>query len=167
MRQILLLTLILVTAAAYAQSIDKAVLASAGKTAEAHMIMQYTVGETCIATHIKYDYTLGEGFQRVVDEGVLPEETDTDTTIMELMSVADMDVNIFPNPASDFINIQTATTHAFELYIYGSDGALLYETRLTASCATIPLVHLPAGILFMQLSDLETHTYQLFQLIHI
>lgn len=167
MRQILLLTLILVTAATHAQSIDKAVLASAGKTAEAHMIMQYTVGETCIATHIKYDYTLGEGFQRVVDEDVLPDITDTDTTIMELMSVADMEVNIFPNPASELLHIQTATAHDFELHVYGSDGALLYETKLGASYTTISLVNLPAGILFIQLSDVETHTYQQFQIIHI
>ncbi len=167
MRQLLILILILVSAAAYTQSIDKSVLASAGKTAEAHMIMQYTVGETCIATHMKYDYTLGEGFQRVVDEPVLPEETEEDTMTMNVASVSDIKIEVFPNPASEFACIKTEATHNFVLRIFGSDGTLLSEIKITSSCITIPLNNMPSGLLHLELSVAETHENWNLQLIHI
>ena len=61
---------------------------------------------------------------------------------------------IYPNPATDFINIQLDGNNAATMCrIFDVSGALVYQQSVSGSMTTVPLHALKAGIYFIQLSD--------------
>lgn len=97
MKNILSITLIALPMLVGAQSITPEVVASAGEHFEnGNVQLSWTLGEIAVSTYDNGGNILTEGFHQ-------PELL---ITSIEEVSELDMMVNIFPNPTSDFINIE-------------------------------------------------------------
>lgn len=62
--------------------------------------------------------------------------------------------NVFPNPASDVVNVQFSgnAPQNGKLEIYNTAGQLVYQTEVTGTLMAIPTGNLPAGVYAMRLA---------------
>ena len=65
----------------------------------------------------------------------------------------DAQINIFPNPASDFIQIQNELNIQIELYNLSGTQLLNIQTK---NNETIDVSNLASGIYFLKIKDMET-----------
>jgi hypothetical protein len=70
-------------------------------------------------------------------------------------------LNVYPNPASSFVNIEfpNGFKHGEQVYLYDISGRMVYSSsQLTEGVLTIPLTHLSKGIYKLTFSN-QTQTY--------
>lgn len=82
---------------------------------------------------------------------------DCHTSFIEHVENKTLDINIYPNPFNDFlnVNINCATPdRPFELRIYNSIGQEIIFTNIIQPSQTINTEILPSGIYFYKLSDI-------------
>jgi hypothetical protein len=147
-RKILIIILTLFSLAAVSQ-VKQEVIASAGgynKSADNTISISWTLGETIVPTFTSQDGSLilTHGFQQKLIITAVEE------TLEEMVKV-----NIYPNPASEIINIQfqSATDKEILLYLLDSRGGVVKTDRIEVATfeKTIDLQDVPAGIYFIRL----------------
>ncbi|MEP6845943.1 MAG: S8 family serine peptidase [Panacibacter sp.] len=71
-----------------------------------------------------------------------------------LPTLANIEVNIYPNPAKELVFIKYRSVEPLELFIYTAPGQLVYHTALPAAInsqvRTVPLTHFAKGIYFFK-----------------
>ncbi len=67
------------------------------------------------------------------------------------------DIQLYPNPAKESINITSKDENIKELKIYNMLGALVYSARVNEKTSTITIKNLPSGIYYAKL-ELENST---------
>jgi hypothetical protein len=148
-RNILITTLMLFTLAAAAQ-VKQEVIASAGgydKSADNSISISWTLGETIVPTFTSQDGSLilTHGFQQKLIITAIDENLEEPVK-----------VTIYPNPASEVINIQfeSATDKEISLYLLDSQGRLVKTDKIEVATInkTIDLQELPAGIYYLRLT---------------
>jgi Secretion system C-terminal sorting domain len=148
-RNILITTLILFSIAATAQ-VKQEVIASAGgynKSADNSISISWTLGETIVPTFTSQDGSiiLTHGFQQKLIITAIEENLEEPVK-----------VTIYPNPASEVINIQfeSATDKEISLYLLDSQGKLVKTDKIEAATIdkTVNLQDLPAGIYYLRLT---------------
>jgi hypothetical protein len=141
--------LILLSLAATAQ-VKQEVIASAGgynKSADNSISISWTLGETIVPTFTSQDGSLilTHGFQQKLI-----------ITAVEENLEEPVKVTIYPNPASELINIQfeSATDKEISLYLLDSQGRLVKTDKIETATMdkTINLQDLPAGIYYLRLT---------------
>lgn len=147
-----------VLASASAQSIEKMVIAAGGKGLTAGNVkLDFTVGETFINTMSQVNNSITQGFHqpnlyvaRIAD----PEDTtvvfsdDITETLSEQPVIANnFKVEVFPNPATDHINIRMNELNNLKCFMFLSDtsGKLIEIKQLSQSESRIEFSTLPNG----------------------
>lgn len=109
--------------------------------------LSWTLGETIIPsyTNVPAGLTLTHGFQSVLRTVIVEENIDTPVK-----------VTVFPNPASDYLNISFAEPLDAEvnLVLFDSEGKLFKNQVIEAATSEIQLnfQDLPSGIYFLKLT---------------
>lgn len=102
----------------YGQSISSSVIASGGGSYEAGGInLSWTIGELAVETYTTSNLILTQGFQQGYYE----------ITSVNDPLVKSIDLDIYPNPAIDFITIKIKNTDvkSVRLELYSIDGVLV------------------------------------------
>jgi hypothetical protein len=148
-RNILIIMFIFLVQAVNAQ-VKQEVIASAGgynKSADNTISISWTLGETIVPTFTSQDGSLilTHGFQQKL----------IITAIDENLEIP-VKVTIYPNPASELVNIQfeSATDKEISVYLLDSQGRLVKTDKIEAASIdkTINLQDLPAGIYYLRLT---------------
>ncbi|MFN8210333.1 MAG: T9SS type A sorting domain-containing protein [Bacteroidales bacterium] len=146
-RNLLIAIMLLFSLAAMSQSIKQQVIASAGGyNYNGGISISWTLGETIIPTFTSSDGTLilTHGFQQKL----------IITAIEENMN-SEVKVKIYPNPATEIINIQfdAATDKEILLYLLDGNGKLVKTDRIEESSVekNINVEDLPSGLYFMKM----------------
>jgi|SRR6185436_7320123 len=149
-------TIILLLAGAItmnAQSIEKNVIASAGKTLIAGNIqLDYTVGETFVQTFTTANNSLTQGFHQpalTITRFADPEDT-TNILPAERLNeklISGIDLTVYPNPAVDFINIRLnhAIDESLAITITNMQGQLVKQEIMQQQTMQIDFSDLVAG----------------------
>jgi hypothetical protein len=140
-----------------AQQIENKVIASGGKKSTAgNITLEYTVGEVFTRTLSSANNCITQGFhQPVITLARMLNDQDTsDTPANEMLSGSrtatesgNYIINIFPNPATDFINIKMNRQVESRCFMLISDiqGKAISARELTDMETTFPCNNLPAG----------------------
>ena len=130
--------------------VKQEVIASAGgfnKSADNTISISWTLGETIVPTFTSQDGSLilTHGFQQKLIVTAIEENLEEPVK-----------VNIFPNPASEQVNIrfESATDKEISLYLLDSQGRVVITDKIEAASIdkTIILQDLPAGIYYLRLT---------------
>ena len=93
-----------------AQFISQNVIASSGNyTLNGNTSLSYTIGEPIVQTFYSAKNTLTQGFQQPVDTLILSQDS-SKNSISEVISETNFFINVYPNPFSNYINIQLSET---------------------------------------------------------
>jgi len=132
----------------HAQVIQAVIASSGGYKAGSGISLSWTIGETIIPTFKSQDGTLilTHGFQQKL----------LVTSIEEDINVL-VEIKVFPNPATEAVNIQfdSAVDEEIKLDILDSQGKLI-KTDLIGPALTekqINMQDIPAGIYYLRLSN--------------
>jgi len=157
-RSIFILISLLFAVSATAQ-IKQEVIASAGGYNTANgLSISWTLGETIIPTFKNGDLVLTHGFQSQL----------IITTVEENLDVM-VNLKIFPNPASDIVNIQFETPVETEIIVYllDSQGKLVKKDIIESSMTQkqINMQDLAGGIYYIKLvKDKLINVYKVVKL---
>jgi hypothetical protein len=72
---------------------------------------------------------------------------------IEPLNVTEGKLNIYPNPASDYISLQNAPDGALSFSIYALDGALLMSSKLSTTDQQIDISALKKGFYMIKVSN--------------
>lgn len=114
------------------------VISSQGQTINgSNGSLQYTVGEVIISTISNGENGLTQGFHQ------------TKWTLEVLDSVPDINVSIYPNPASEVLNIETTLYENTIFTLYDAKGRVVIEEELTSIKTAVNVAHLARGGYFL------------------
>lgn len=157
--KILILFLIAITPlASFSQSIERQVLASAGKNASTpNLIVNYTVGETEIFKGTGSNIIVTQGYQQYKD---------VSTGIRDAANEG-IQLNVYPNPSHNYVNVDFTLdkTQAINYTLYDINGKLLFaENNFMAYnglSKQIQVGNLSNGVYFLHFENEEkTISYQ-------
>ena len=149
MKRLLLITLSALLVFSATGQVKQEVIASAGgydKSADNTISISWTLGETIVPTYVSQDGSLilTHGFQQKI----------IITAIEENLEVP-VSVTIYPNPASESVNIrfETAVDKLIQVQMLDAQGRIIKTDRIEVSVLqkTINLQDLPSGVYFMRL----------------
>jgi hypothetical protein len=125
MNRIYTIVLVFLTIHAFSQQVSPEVIASAGDHFENNDIsLSWTLGEPVISTFTG-DYILTQGFHQ--DLYII--------TAIDEVEVSQLDIQIFPNPTPDFVNIQINQNQKdlgnIKIQLLDLKGSLLQEVELS------------------------------------
>jgi hypothetical protein len=147
-RNFLILFLILFTLSVVAQQIKQEVIASAGGfnvASDNSISISWTLGETIIPTFTSQDGSLilTHGFQQKLI-----------ITNVEENILNPVRVTIFPNPASEIINIEfdSPTERELKLFLLDAQGKLVKTEQIESGITNkqINMQDLPSGIYYLR-----------------
>ena len=131
-------------------------VATGGNASGSGGSVSFSVGQTSFMTLSGTDGTLTEGVQQ-------PYEI-SDVTSVEAPAF-DAKLEVFPNPASNFIQLSTSETDKSFQYVLLSESGRVIEKSFTSGQNTqIDLSSLPAGVYFLNVNRDNT-TVKTFQII--
>jgi hypothetical protein len=142
---------------AFAQSIDKEVVATAGNnTSNATHQLTSTVGEPIIGL---------KSTTVSIDQGFLAGVTGSGTLSIDELTL-DQTVKIYPNPITDLVHINIANnTENVTTTIYDIIGKKVAVHTMTSETLTLNLNYLESGTYLMQLHFKDTNTSKSFKII--
>jgi len=149
-RNLLILFIMLLTLSVGAQQIKQEVIASAGGfnvASDNSISISWTLGETIIPTFTSQDGSLilTHGFQQKL----------LITTVAENI-LNPVQVTVFPNPASEVINIEfdTPVDGEISLFLLDTQGKLVKTEKIEAATTNkqINMQDLPSGIYYLRLT---------------
>jgi hypothetical protein len=149
-RNIFISLCVIFSLSATAQQIKQEVIASAGGFSVASdnsLSISWTLGETIVPTFTSSDgsLVLTPGFQQKLI-----------VTAVQENIAGDVKVTIYPNPASELINIEfdTPTEELIQVTLLDARGRLVKSDRIESSVITrqINLQDLPAGLYYLRLT---------------
>ena len=148
-RNSLIILMMLIAISVGAQQVKQEVIASAGgyNVASGNTIsISWTLGETIVPTFTSKDgsIVISHGFQQMLV-----------VTAVEEHILNPVTVSIFPNPASEVVNIkfETPTDGAITLFLLNSTGNLLKTEQIQPATINkdINLQDLPSGVYYLRL----------------
>lgn len=139
------LTLLLGSFSLLAQDLPRTVIGNSGDYYDNLLFgsLHFTVGEIAVAQYDS-EIQLGEGFHRVYYDLLVSAE--------DILPV-NWEVNIYPNPTVDQVQIQLPTEHRVQALLYNSNGQLIGQREDIMYQSTIDFSRLPAGSYHLQLRD--------------
>lgn len=151
MKSILLFICVLLFAThSNAQDISKQVIGASGETLTGtSYVLAFTVGESIVG-EIQNNATLSQGFWSILlNEGTL--SVDYEDEIIE-------HIKIYPNPVSDYLNINTSNklSSKTSVSLYDLNGKLLMVKDINANMDTrLNMTKLSHGLYFLTIKTLD------------
>jgi hypothetical protein len=118
--------------------------------------MEYTLGESVITTLSFTDKILTQGFH----------QSRITVTAIEDLTVSTFDIQVYPNPASEYIviRINTELPGKLHLYLYDINSKLLVNKKIENLETIIPFKEYPPAIYLLRIiAGKETRTYQIIK----
>lgn len=113
-----LLTVLLITSIASAQSISKQVIGAAGKTqSNSNLKVSWTVGEPVVGLMTAGGNQLGNGYYPALNLQALSVED----------NVLDVQLRVYPNPTSQSLYVSHPDVNSFGITIVDLNGKQLYQ----------------------------------------
>tara|TARA_B100001059_G_C17655856_1_gene486929 strand:+ start:141 stop:617 length:477 start_codon:yes stop_codon:yes gene_type:complete len=152
------LAFLLLSLSSYSQTISKQVIGPGGQTFEnGNNKLSYTVGEVAVGAMTDEDgtYQLGNGYYPSLDLSTL----NTETPELQLQ------VKVFPNPATEVIYVNHPTEQFFEVAITDVSGKQILQT-LHQKEQPLNIQTLTTGTYFITVTTKEskqTNTYKIIK----
>lgn len=123
MKFLTVLSIALLPVAVMAQSVEQNVIASAGEHFEnGNVQLDWTLGEVMIDTYDNGTNILTQGFH----------QTELTVTAIE-ETLADISMNLYPNPTSEYLNIDLGNNDKdINLQLFDMTGKLIHQARINA-----------------------------------
>lgn len=114
--------------------------------------ISFTIGEPIIETLGNEDHDLTQGFQQA------SRELTTDYNEMDYIWI-----NVYPNPTTDFINIEFSEFEELNYQLYNLNGVRIDQGQISKIESTISLVKYIPSIFILKLfkDDLGSRTFQI------
>lgn len=148
-----LVTCILLYTAAFSQSPDASVLASAGGVnSNGKMSLEWTLGEASVSTLSYGSNLLTEGYHQPI---IIISNTKRPELVKAIIN--DLNITIAPNPVMSILTV--TFTGKFEsrlhLSLMNVSGKLLWskDQFFKSNTTTIAMEHLPGGVYFLRIND--------------
>jgi len=152
---LLLLSMVLLTILMKAQSIERyAISSTGGYVTGGAYTLNFTCGET-IAQTLENEKQLSQGFQQVWLITTSVGENISDT----------WDVNLFPNPTSALLNIESGTP--LKARIADSMGHIVLEKQMDSGREVLDLTTWPSGIYFAILNGDQQSCSKTFRIVKV
>ena len=136
------LTILGVYFAALAISQNSEVIASSGESLEqGNLKVEFTIGETIIATHSGNNNELTQGFHQ------------SNLVVTKIKEISPLSIQVFPNPTQDIITISSEENKNFQINLTNLNGQLLQQVIISQNTTSLDLSALPAGIYLLQAID--------------
>lgn len=132
--------------------------ASGGEAIGSGGNVSYSIGQTVFTTHTGSNGSVAQGVQQ-------PYEI---TTVLAIDSAEgiNLQLSVFPNPSSDFINLKIEN-YEFQIIsyqLYDANGKLYRDSNTTELETKIEIGNLPTGLYFLDISD-ENRKVKTFKII--
>jgi hypothetical protein len=156
MKKSLIIIALLIVELGFAQlTIKKSSIDSGGATTSSgNTTMIYTIGETVVQENTQGNIHISEGFISPDLQGSL--------AISNYSTLAG--ITIFPNPATDYINLAFATDADYSIQIYDINGKSLASFQ-TMEDIRINLSNYSAGNYILLIKDKAKKLYQSYKII--
>ena len=143
---LLFISLILSAAPLFGQSIELEVITGHGDIFQAANCsdLHFTLGEVMVQ---RYDNgtILTQGFHQLFEEA---------TPVFETPK-RNIEIKTYPNPATDWVAIETDSNEKLYLQLFNTNGQLLYNAEMTNQTETLDVSNLPGGMYFLNVADKE------------
>ena len=108
--------------------------------------ISYSVGQIAISSAKTTSFNVFEGVQQPI--------TVNEISIEEALSLA-VELNVYPNPSSNTLNITRAdgTVSELDYQLLSTDGALILSGTMHEQSATVSLQSLPAAVYMLRVTD--------------
>ncbi len=133
----------LVLTAVTAQDMPRTVVGSAGDYYQNILVgnLHWTVGEIAVSRY-QNGIELGEGFHQVYYDLLVQSEEELP---------ADWEVNVYPNPTTDWLQVRFPETETLALKLFDLQGRLLADWGEVNGTATLDVDFYPEGTYLLQL----------------
>jgi hypothetical protein len=147
MKKIIGLLILLLYSTGHAQSISKSVIGSAGKnTSNSTVKLSWTTGEPIIGVMTAGGNQLGNGYYPSMNLQVL--------NIEEFN--LDVQVKVYPNPTSHFINVSYPKKNDFAIDIRDINGKILYHNNITSD-ESVDVSQFQQGVYIIRVLNKESN----------
>ena len=138
----LIVNLLLLGTVLTAQSLEQEVIAPFGSLLQGSggMDLHCTMGEP-VVERFENGEILTQGFHQVFDIA---------TPVFETPD-ANIELKVFPNPATDWIAVETDATETLMLTLFDTYGQTLYDSEMTNPTATLDVSKLPGGSYYLSI----------------
>ena len=137
---------------------------------------------TGMDTRVEYTYTIENASYETVQGSVFPEANSTNAIYLQpkaeaklklkgeqlttgRLEIAESEILIYPNPATNAINVQYNNIKGFTVELKSATGALLYSSKTEGTLHQINLSNLSNGVYFVTVkSDNFYHTRRIMKL---
>lgn len=114
------------------------------------------------------DFTIGEPVIETVSDGSNDVTQGFHQTNLTITNIEDLDVNfsvnIYPNPAADFVNLSIEKYEKITFQIYDLGGKLVEESILTSTTTSVDVSEYPKGtylLTLIQSDNKKVKTYKI------
>ncbi len=106
---------------------------------------------------IKFDYISSMGGSINIDNIEIDGDS-ISTSVNELH--VENEIRVYPNPASEFIQIETTSTNSQEVTLLNSSGNVVLQQTVTSSTQNIPINEFPSGVYLLMVTSEKKSTYE-------
>jgi hypothetical protein len=156
----ILIQFLLLSLTGYSQELSPQVIASSGDSYEANgIILSWTLGEPVTETFSAGNVTLTQGFH----------QGDITVTSTRTDEFTEMNINVYPNPAGEFVNIDVEGKPneilTVELFSLSGEKVLIRKDFRTEKYQQLQLKDLPAGTYILKIINNEkVKTYKIVKM---
>ncbi len=152
----ILLSAMFISGISYSQSTTPEVISSAGDHFEnSNLSISWTIGEPIIETQSAGTATITQGFHQGLYTIISVEE-----------QIEQPIVNIYPNPTTDFVNVEIKGQDAenFQIQLYDELGKVLVNKKYT-DIQQINLSQYAKATYFLKVVDTKNETYNSYKIL--
>ncbi len=146
---------ILFSGVIFAQESNLQIISSAGdQFAEADMNISYTIGEPVVSTLQNDNYTLTQGYH----------QSGSTVTRIDFSESRELDLKLFPNPTTRFLNINGEVT-GLTCIVYDMSGKLIHQEEVSGSNLVLDLSYYADGTYLLNLLDASGKPVEKFKIV--
>lgn len=167
MYKLIIPVFLLINVSVKAQSIQRAVIGSAGKTQTAGVItLRSTIGEVFTKTMSKSALTLQQGFQHGNLTLARMENNEVPSTESSTSTITEIALTIYPNPTTDVVHIQSKNEGTQLRYlVLDAEGKTVREQSGEGKEDLIDFTSLASGTYFLIAIDNEQQQRSSYKII--
>ena len=153
MRSVLFLFLLILPCSIYCQNISPEVISSAGGTlSNAQYLVDWTLGEPVIETVSGTTNILTQGFHQ------------PHYFLTSLQEVPEYTIEVYPNPASSVIIINTTIQQPLKATLFDLNGKMLEEIHFTKN-AELNISNLARSVYLLNITDQNKYTVKIIRIV--
>ncbi len=135
------------------------VIATSGNYGEtANGSLSWTIGEPIVETVSDGTNTLTQGFQ----------QSKLTVTAIDEKEIAGFEINVFPNPASDYLSVEVITDKQkdLEIILFDLNGKIILQKLMTGNKQTVNMQNYSPATYILKVTEgnKEIRTYQIVKL---